>query len=97
MKSNHTQGEWKSTIGTFETDLHLVASTHGVICDIRKSLPLNEQEANARLIAAAPDMYEALKSLNVFMYSWLQQNEDTLGYITAKKVLAAIAKAEGNI
>lgn len=58
-KFKGTKGNWLDTTGTFETDLHMVVG-NGVICDIRKSLPLNEQVANAKLIANAPELLNGL-------------------------------------
>lgn len=50
-----------------------------------------EQESNARLISAAPDMYEALKA---FVDDWTELNGKVRGS-TLNKIDAAIAKAEG--
>lgn len=50
-----------------------------------------ERDANARLIAAAPDMYEALKEL---MSSGLSELNDGASPLWAK-IAAALAKAEG--
>lgn len=51
-----TKGEWKECGAYVETIKVPICST----CNVN-NLPLDEQLANARLIAAAPDMYEALK------------------------------------
>lgn len=85
--SKHTKGPWKQ---------HLVDET--VIIDSRREqiaqacgdYPLNavEIEANARLIAAAPDLLEALKHA----VHW----HDQLNAKDIAKMEAAIAKAEGN-
>lgn len=53
MNFKGTKGDWKSTSGTFDIDLIMVSSTNGVVCDIRKSLLINEQLANAQLIEDA--------------------------------------------
>ena len=53
--------------------------------------PIDEAEANAHLIAAAPDMYEALK-----LYQ--EHQKDTSGhycYKCAEAINASIDKAEG--
>jgi hypothetical protein len=54
----------------------------------------DEYRANARLIAAAPDMYEALKAA----LNYLENTESELGMTldSAKAARAAIAKALGN-
>jgi len=55
---------------------------------------LKEAEANARLIAAAPDMYEALKALTFQFAAAVERpySADTRVYTQANE---AIAKAEG--
>jgi hypothetical protein len=52
----------------------------------------DEQCANARLIAAAPDLLEALKAVMEALIADLPQAE---GSPTVQGALAAIAKAEG--
>jgi hypothetical protein len=47
-------------------------------------------EANARLIAAAPDLLEALKGM---LGVW--EEDPAYGHASAEKARAAIAKAEG--
>jgi hypothetical protein len=49
-----------------------------------------ESKANARLIAAAPDMYEALKKARVAIATWSPAPDEPL-----QEIDAAIAKAEG--
>lgn len=56
-----TSGIWKSSLGTFEQDLHMVTSECGIICHINKSLSIDEQKANATLISEAPNMIEAIE------------------------------------
>ena len=51
-----------------------------------------EQEANARLIAAAPDMYEALKELEESVEYW-SDYDVPVGIVD--KINAALAKADG--
>lgn len=90
MKSNHTQGEWKvEMLGKsykVATDELLIADVHG----------FNEvdRQANARLIAAAPDMYEALKLLLAESRKHGESLEDTP---IESLAAAALSKAEGNI
>ena len=52
--------------------------------------PLEGQEANARLIATAPELLEALSDCVAHMH-WTQP----LGEVALKKAKAAIAKATG--
>ena len=60
----HTNGPWLIT--TIDgADCLMVGGGDGsdVVADIRTDRPEDEVEANARLIAAAPEMFEALKKL----------------------------------
>jgi hypothetical protein len=50
-----------------------------------------EQSANARLIAAAPDLLEALKEISLMETEWGNATVKRMGKIAN----AAIAKAEG--
>lgn len=60
-----------------------------------------EREANARLIAAAPAMYEALKALHDWVLGYAQDDvsnarfHSTGGFGKMEAARAAIAKAEG--
>lgn len=56
--SKHTQGEWKVSQDGF-----VISSSGLVIADTRavSELSIAETEANARLIAAAPKLLEALE------------------------------------
>lgn len=91
MSSDHTPGPWEF----FSTDVGIgvTAPTADVAhCggfDTRRAR--EEEEANAHLIAAAPDMLEALKSCEqrLTMQSY-RLNENLIG-----ELRAIIAKAEG--
>ena len=91
-ESKHTQGPWK--VDTFcvwggtHGDAYVAATLTG-ICE-------EEQRANARLIAASPTMYEALKALVDWdtehdgIYS---QHNPAVGRLVAQ-AKAALDKAE---
>ncbi len=81
----HTKGEW--TVDN-DPDLPLVVVCEGnIICEMGK-YP-KEKEANAYLIAAAPDMLEALRC-SLIIFRW-QTGEKWDAIIS--DVEAAIAKA----
>ena len=64
MKTKHTQGEWESKFS--ETDNATVIRTKGTknfIAEVQKGRS-EEIEANAKLIAAAPQLLEALIKLS---------------------------------
>lgn len=80
--SKHTPGPWfyaESEVGTPFVDSESVGDLSAV------ALPLDEQKANAHLIAAAPDLLEALEDL----LPWLEDAR------MADGARAAIAKARG--
>ena len=98
--SNHTPGPWKAVDGgRFDPEVIIttegrIDSHHGEICsmEIEFNGPHGvEQRANVHLIAAAPDLLEALLTL-------LGEHEDS-DYMTAAeqraKARAAIRKAKG--
>ena len=94
----HTPGPWKVSPvlpGYYEwvrnSDGHLVA-------DCASILPSEECEANAALIAAAPEMLGALEDLvhDIEVYEFEGDFEDDDDFkTTVDKARAAIAKARG--
>lgn len=103
-KVKHTEGPWKveeDESGTW------IRSNNFEICDIElrmeKSFGLNnaeiEREANARLIAAAPDMYNEIENAIVDIDNVISQNpilKTILPALRARlnKRRQAISKAE---
>lgn len=87
----HTPGPWVVGEGLRGYDFGIVKKIEMAeigIADIPEGVHVGEAEANARLIAAAPDMLAALKDALRLM--------DTMANTQAAKVLtSAIAKAEG--
>lgn len=65
MTDKHTQGGWH--IGKAGYDKAIYDDKGGHIATIPDMLPDDEQLANARLIAAAPDMLEACKAAAEFI------------------------------
>jgi len=94
MKSNHTQGEWKAEI--LDKSLKVLTDDY-VIADV---IGFNKK-ANARLIAAAPDMLSSI----IFSNDILMEvaDLDLPSGVRAKLLKAmltlqqTIRKAEGNI
>ena len=104
MSSKHTPGPWSAYVdrSTKTIAVDIGPDPHGgrpcIVdwtgfdgCD----LPLNQRIANARLIAAAPDLLEALKDMlnaeNTYPYGGMSESE----IAAIQKARAAIAKAEG--
>ncbi len=85
--SKHTPGPWGTYLNSMEDVVvrKMHESGHEQECIARYV-----SHRNARLIAAAPDLYEALKLADAAL-SGANMNMDAV----QRKVLAAIAKAEG--
>lgn len=86
--TNHTPGPWAVSFGT-DVYLHgerFEHNRHIADCDMDMDLGKDEREANARLVAAAPELLEALKYVRRF----LRETDHDVEYVDA-----AIAKAEG--
>jgi|SanBayMetagenome_1026888.scaffolds.fasta_scaffold00750_8 hypothetical protein len=97
--SKHTPGPWfyaESEVGTPFVDSESVGDLSAV------ALPLDEQKANAHLIAAAPDLLAALEDLLPDLQCWCdvaftargKHQPNTLCH-HEENVKAAIAKAKG--
>lgn len=86
-----TPGPWDVYVGDDES-IRIVTDERR-ICDV--TIYLDEVDgANAHLIAAAPDMYEALKALRALVGT-TEADWQSLYEYSKKLADAAIAKAEG--
>lgn len=97
--THHTPGPWK-LVPKFHASVESstgrhVANCGGYTTNMDQGEHMNENEANARLIAAAPDLLEALEAL-------LETAKEDRPYAHTDtgsevfKAQAAIAKATGN-
>ena len=106
--SKFTKGEWRCCDGTQFGEQVLfvdVKDKESVVCrltkQVNKDIPLSYEDiANAHLIAAAPDMYEALEGM-IDMYTALINSGDCGNWDPEedKEVIAArksITKARGD-
>ncbi len=102
-KTKHTPGPWEYRYSK-ETDKHYVGS--GVCCIIDEAFATietkdrgkKERQANARLIASAPDLLEALKyARSCIAYCRKNHKDIQSGDGVPVEIFldAAIAKAEG--
>ena len=88
--SKHTPGPWREAYRANHRYRIIGGEKETSICEIALWITdYEEQSANARLIAAAPDLLESLEAL-VFR-SHLPPEDEWI----EKDALAAIAKAEG--
>ena len=102
-KPKHTPGPWILDEEQYRSGIHfkgtLIAVIAGRAFDRHEVafVASPDQDCNARLIAAAPEMLEALKSCLPLLDMWYQQRADHLAPIETSCVgqaHAAIAKAE---
>jgi hypothetical protein len=92
-KLTHTPGPWTYCYSPYTAqDGHEIPAfeVHGdeKVCDTNEDRPAGEQEANARLIAAAPDLLEAAEKV---IASW--ESGDLAGAV--RQLDAAIQLAKG--
>lgn len=81
---SHTPGPWRKWVDQTGTEHRICAMDGDFVCN----LDAWNREANARLIAAAPELLEALKVAMVVL--------DENGFPRAAKAISeVIAKAEG--
>ena len=101
MENKHTPGPWKIKPKQYDpaqgTTIYIYSPGNRYICLVGVS-DTNEPEtdANAALIAAAPDLYESLKGFleHVLCNYDLTERENKKFAELANSGLAAIAKAE---
>ncbi len=62
---NGTKGEWTAHLNVLDSDVNSVLFDFGTICTIDRNIGLNKKDADAniKIIASAPDMLQALISL----------------------------------
>lgn len=109
MSTQHTPGEWRISGVSQEDGSIFIAKNQIVICYVTNAASIFEvvlkqtpetQFANARLIAAAPDMYEALKSIDARLRECMAIGlgltaADVYDSFYREIVRAALAKASG--
>ena len=105
--STHTQGPWKAHIAHADLMTHadFVCTESGLhICDVASYGQSSEKRnANARLISAAPELFEALREIESELTALLCERvlDSTLPEFfqvraARNSARAAIAKVEGN-
>ena len=86
MEAKFTPGPWKYVRESMEDDGWVVIPTDKMLSEYNVAKSIESRE-NARLIAAAPAMYEALRAMLAVA--------DGLNFPAANQARAAIAAAEG--
>ena len=95
MKEQQTPGPWRCvTNQTGEVIERIVGDEYRTVCSfltkVRNSIPPDQINANARLIAAAPELLEAL-----VRYVEIDKSEGCTDNNLYRSAVAAIAKATG--
>jgi len=92
--AKHTPGPWEVEMPGPRDQIQAIA-VYGPAEDGRTEIAWDvKREANARLIAAAPDLLEALKAVEEFEAPTADLRSG--GETILRTIRAAIAKAEGN-
>ena len=103
---NYTKGNWKAeqqknlASGKYEYVVKIPVNdvTDRVVATTPYARTFNDHEANAHLISAAPDMYEALKEIKEYCAEYAEENglEDNAPmWAFISDAQSAIFKAEG--
>jgi len=102
MSAQHTPGPWEAVIDSQTPSWVWVAPAdwHTRVCRVvLYAYEKEEQQANARLIAAAPDLLAALEAGAECLVSWMEMADPDYVREPDEQVLAAmraaIAKARG--
>lgn len=99
---SHTPGPWKVIQDQYGV-VEFIWGDTGCVCDLRSPRETTEvfdgwmgptKPANARLIAAAPDLYEALEAAYMVLTSQKTRLEEHVDAVTLAR--AALAKARGD-
>lgn len=93
--NTHTPGPWHITSESVQYH-YIHAPNNGIVAEVGKRSNVNgEGKANARLIAAAPELLSALKAA-LPAVEYMAEGESGLPVAVYRQVVAAIAKADPN-
>jgi len=93
VSAAHTEGPWYPIAGRVRAE-----RSHGVVANLSTDAAAsNDQfQANARLIAAAPDLLEACKRALDFIHTLPYEPSNAPSTRVQDALIDAIAKAEGS-
>lgn len=84
---NHSPGPWKIFPLPEASRIQIESPKGHVVCEVHTFSRQRAPKANAQLISAAPDLYEALLSLSKIM------DEGHIGKALHQKMIKALKKA----
>lgn len=99
MKTEATPGPWSINDWTqAKTDIAIGAVGTPLIARVMlRDVSINEQKANAHLIAAAPDLLEVARSAAAIGFHWLPDGPCECSRCElVREAISAIAKATGS-
>jgi len=88
---SYTKGKWEAISVPFENNSDYVVLDGKTLCSVKKHFGKEQAQANAHLIAAAPDMYEALEMIYNLALGYTDVPKDEV----ANAIRPILAKAEG--
>lgn len=92
--SKHTPGEWAAIEWRCHAKTTVVVEDASVVTGKRVIADVETSEDDARLIAAAPELLEALQSAEMALIGYIHQNDITRNAL--QKIRAAVTKATGD-
>jgi hypothetical protein len=94
-KSQHTPGPWRAEVSG--DTVYITSETYGDVARVREGDGDDRREANIRLIAAAPELLEALDGILNNLWEDRKRNvkRDYSLMVYEAQAKAAIAKAKG--
>ena len=93
----HTPGPWKVGYSLFDkTRVTCVATEHSVLLESSRMYGREETEANMRLCAAAPEMFEALVQLADNSPTFIDAGDWPELRVALETAYRVIAKAKGD-
>lgn len=95
METKHTKGEWKA-VKPNNSQIFISSEYHGAICQLPREYGgvdgIEEAEANAKLISAAPDLLKSILELKEMSERKIEPTEEEFNEADLR-LNAAIKKA----
>lgn len=93
--SKHTPGPWSFFRGLGTGNFYVESNIPGITANQQFLVKIGESEGNARLIAAAPEMLEALKDAHALILEYMPEYPSRDFNSRLNTIYKVIKKAEG--